>query len=231
MPKKYLSRHTVPLRVPLGRRVQSLKNFRRGSATYNKAKRRNGYYRMDSTIAQPEVVDKDQDLKQGEEDLSFIEISNQEQIDLQLSEEEASNHNEENNVTTSVGQSNGVTIKESAPVKLNRNNYKNNVQTTGTVTSPPSTSQNLQPNNLEIRGTTPVETPPPQPSLHSSSGNASVTSNRYGIPISKTRIFVGDLSWKLNEKQLKDEFSRFGNVTEVIVIKDRNTGKFFWNLI
>ncbi|CAG8480978.1 7685_t:CDS:2 [Diversispora eburnea] len=226
MPKKYLSRHTVPLRVPLSRRVQSLKSFRRGSATYNKSKRRNGYFRMDNTIAQQDNVDKDQDLKQGEEDLSFIEISNQEQIDLQLSEEETSNHNEENNVATSVGQSNGATIKESAPVKLNRNNYKNNMQTTqttGTGTSPPSTSQILQPKNIEIRGTTPVDTPPPQSSLHNNGGIASVT-NRYGIPISKTRIFVGDLSWKLSEKQLKDEFGRFGTVTEVIVIKDRNTG-------
>ncbi|RHZ90234.1 hypothetical protein Glove_2g3 [Diversispora epigaea] len=225
MPKKYLSRHTVPLRVPLSRRVQSLKSFRRGSA-YNKSKRRNGYFRMDNTIAQQDNVDKDQDPKQGEEDLSFIEISNQEQIDLQLSEEETSNHNEENNVATSVGQSNGATIKESAPVKLNRNNYKNNMQTTqtaGTGTSPPSTSQILQPNNIEIRGTTPVDTPPPQSSLHNNGGIASVT-NRYGIPISKTRIFVGDLSWKLSEKQLKDEFGRFGTVTEVIVIKDRNTG-------
>ncbi|KAL5797947.1 hypothetical protein ACOSQ2_002767 [Xanthoceras sorbifolium] len=42
---------------------------------------------------------------------------------------------------------------------------------------------------------------------------------------SKAKLFVGGLSWSLNEKSLKDAFSSYGEVTEVNIIYDRDSGR------
>ncbi|XP_058068075.1 glycine-rich RNA-binding protein 4, mitochondrial-like [Magnolia sinica] len=40
-----------------------------------------------------------------------------------------------------------------------------------------------------------------------------------------SRLFVGGLSWSVDEKSLKDAFSSFGEVTEVRIMYDRNSGR------
>ncbi len=39
------------------------------------------------------------------------------------------------------------------------------------------------------------------------------------------KIFVGSISWNTSEEALKEFFSAAGEVTEVKIIMDRNTGK------
>lgn len=39
------------------------------------------------------------------------------------------------------------------------------------------------------------------------------------------KLFVGGISWWLEWQDLKDEFSKFGEVVYVKIIKDRETGK------
>ena len=39
------------------------------------------------------------------------------------------------------------------------------------------------------------------------------------------KIYVGNLSYEMTEEDLKTEFSQFGTVTDVKVIKDYNTGQ------
>ncbi|CAG8543137.1 2992_t:CDS:2, partial [Acaulospora colombiana] len=183
-----------------------------------------GYLRMDTVVIKQDSIQKDQDLQREEDQLSYEQ--SKEQIDLQLSEEEASTHNEENIGVSSVGQSNGATTaasKGSTPVKLNRDNYKASLQIITTRAAPPQKQiALLQTNSNEIRGTTTAEPLPPQSSLHIDESDLG-TSSRHGVS-SKTRIFIGDLSWKLTEKQLKTEFDQFGTVNEVLVVKDRNSG-------
>lgn len=41
----------------------------------------------------------------------------------------------------------------------------------------------------------------------------------------KNKIFVGSLPWSINETSLKELFSQFGEITEAIVITDRDTGR------
>ncbi|CAG8786822.1 3048_t:CDS:2, partial [Cetraspora pellucida] len=74
----------------------------------------------------------------------------------------------------------------------------------------------------DIRGTTPVDTPP-QAMLDTT--NSKDSGNRPGTTISGTRVFVGDLSWKLSDKELRAEFKHFGTVNEALVIRDKNTGR------
>ncbi|XP_010244158.1 PREDICTED: glycine-rich RNA-binding protein 4, mitochondrial [Nelumbo nucifera] len=55
----------------------------------------------------------------------------------------------------------------------------------------------------------------------------------YSTPISSSsssfssnnKLFVGGLSWAVDEKSLKDAFSSFGEVTEVRIMYDRDTGR------
>ncbi|XP_074582608.1 glycine-rich RNA-binding protein 4, mitochondrial-like [Curcuma longa] len=42
---------------------------------------------------------------------------------------------------------------------------------------------------------------------------------------SNSRLFVAGLSWSVDEKSLKDAFSSFGDVTEVRIMYDKNTGR------
>lgn len=39
------------------------------------------------------------------------------------------------------------------------------------------------------------------------------------------KLFVGNLSWNLDWKQLKDLFSEFGEVTFARIVSDRETGR------
>jgi len=41
----------------------------------------------------------------------------------------------------------------------------------------------------------------------------------------ETKLFVGNLSWDVSEKDLQDTFSQHGPVSEVKVMMDRDTGK------
>jgi len=40
-----------------------------------------------------------------------------------------------------------------------------------------------------------------------------------------SRLFVGSLSWDTNDENLREVFSKYGRVTDAVVICDRNTGK------
>uniref|UniRef100_A0A6M2F5Y1 RRM domain-containing protein n=1 Tax=Populus davidiana TaxID=266767 RepID=A0A6M2F5Y1_9ROSI len=44
-------------------------------------------------------------------------------------------------------------------------------------------------------------------------------------PATNTKLFVAGLSWSVDEKSLKDAFSSFGDVTEVNILYDRNSGR------
>lgn len=40
-----------------------------------------------------------------------------------------------------------------------------------------------------------------------------------------TKLFVGGISWNLNDEDLKTAFAEFGEVVEAVIIMDRSTGK------
>ncbi|KAI5683273.1 hypothetical protein M9H77_04501 [Catharanthus roseus] len=44
-------------------------------------------------------------------------------------------------------------------------------------------------------------------------------------PPPNNKLFVGGLSWSINEKTLKDAFSSFGEVSEVRIVYDKETGR------
>ncbi|KAG6509786.1 glycine-rich RNA-binding protein 4, mitochondrial-like [Zingiber officinale] len=44
-------------------------------------------------------------------------------------------------------------------------------------------------------------------------------------PPSNPKLFVGGLSWSVDEKSLRDAFSSFGEVTEVRIMYDKSTGR------
>jgi len=39
------------------------------------------------------------------------------------------------------------------------------------------------------------------------------------------KVYVGNLSFDVDDNMLKDTFAEFGEITEAIVIKDRDTGR------
>ena len=43
-----------------------------------------------------------------------------------------------------------------------------------------------------------------------------------------SKLFVGGLSWNTDEGLLSDTFSKFGDLSEVKIITDRETGHGFW---
>lgn len=47
----------------------------------------------------------------------------------------------------------------------------------------------------------------------------------FGGIMERKKLFVGGLPWKTTEKELRDVFSKFGEVEDVKVIRDRRTGK------
>ncbi|KAI4308360.1 hypothetical protein L6164_031443 [Bauhinia variegata] len=44
-------------------------------------------------------------------------------------------------------------------------------------------------------------------------------------PASSNKLFVGGLSWSVDEKSLKEAFSSFGDVTEVRIVYDKDSGR------
>ncbi|MQM03282.1 hypothetical protein Taro_036066 [Colocasia esculenta] len=44
-------------------------------------------------------------------------------------------------------------------------------------------------------------------------------------PSPNNKLFVGGLSWSVDEKSLKDAFSSFGEVTEVRIMYDKQSGR------
>ncbi|PNY04248.1 glycine-rich RNA-binding protein mitochondrial-like [Trifolium pratense] len=42
---------------------------------------------------------------------------------------------------------------------------------------------------------------------------------------SSNKLFIGGLSWSVDEKSLKDAFSSFGDVTEVRIVYDKDSGR------
>lgn len=42
---------------------------------------------------------------------------------------------------------------------------------------------------------------------------------------SKNKIFIGNLSFKMNESELEQYFSGFGNIEEVVIPTDRESGR------
>ena len=43
--------------------------------------------------------------------------------------------------------------------------------------------------------------------------------------MNKNKIFVGSLPWSINNDSLKELFAQYGEVTEAVVIMDRETNK------
>ena len=41
----------------------------------------------------------------------------------------------------------------------------------------------------------------------------------------KNKLFVGSLPWSVNSDGLKEMFAQYGDITEAVVITDRNTGR------
>lgn len=41
----------------------------------------------------------------------------------------------------------------------------------------------------------------------------------------KNKIFVGSLPWAINSDSLRELFSQYGEITEAVVINDRQTGR------
>ena len=41
----------------------------------------------------------------------------------------------------------------------------------------------------------------------------------------KNKLFVGSLPWSINNDSLKELFASYGEITEAVVIMDRNTGR------
>lgn len=39
------------------------------------------------------------------------------------------------------------------------------------------------------------------------------------------RLYIGNLAWKCTDDDLREAFGRFGTVKEVVIIKDKETGK------
>ena len=39
------------------------------------------------------------------------------------------------------------------------------------------------------------------------------------------KLFVGGISWETDEDRLREYFGRFGEVTEAVIMRDRNTGR------
>lgn len=43
--------------------------------------------------------------------------------------------------------------------------------------------------------------------------------------MNNTKIYIGNLPYKLSEAQLGDYFNSFGEITDLVIIKDRDTGR------
>ncbi|KAB8225169.1 hypothetical protein BDV33DRAFT_164593 [Aspergillus novoparasiticus] len=43
--------------------------------------------------------------------------------------------------------------------------------------------------------------------------------------MSTKKLFIGGLAWATDDNSLRDAFSHYGNVTDAIVLRDRETGR------
>ena len=57
------------------------------------------------------------------------------------------------------------------------------------------------------------------------SGNSLTADEAYETSHMNSKLYVGNLSFKTTEDALRDAFSQFGNVTDVYVATDRETGR------
>lgn len=46
-----------------------------------------------------------------------------------------------------------------------------------------------------------------------------------GMEMDHGKLFVGGISWQTNEDGLLEYFSKYGEVVEAVIMKDRNTGR------
>lgn len=46
-----------------------------------------------------------------------------------------------------------------------------------------------------------------------------------------SKLFIGGLSWNTTDDSLRARFEEFGEVTDAIVIKDRDTGKWLFGCL
>jgi len=88
-------------------------------------------------------------------------------------------------------------------------------------------ARGIDPTELDEHGNPRDSTPaPPEPEVDLAdiepSGVAAASSTRRRIPL---RLFVGSLSWETTEEELRGAFERFGELSDVIVIRDRGTGR------
>ena len=56
-------------------------------------------------------------------------------------------------------------------------------------------------------------------------GNSLTADEAYETSHMNSKLYVGNLSFKTTEDALRDAFSQFGNVTDVYVATDRETGR------
>ena len=45
------------------------------------------------------------------------------------------------------------------------------------------------------------------------------------MEVDSGKLFVGGISWETDEDRLREYFGRFGEVTEAVIMRDRNTGR------
>ncbi|VFQ93772.1 unnamed protein product [Cuscuta campestris] len=66
---------------------------------------------------------------------------------------------------------------------------------------------------------------PPAPISHGLRLYCSPAATAASSPPANDKLFVAGLSWSVDEKSLKDAFSEFGQVTEVRIMYDKDTGR------
>ena len=56
-------------------------------------------------------------------------------------------------------------------------------------------------------------------------GNALTADEAYEIITMNSKLYVGNMSFKTTEAELRDAFGQFGSVTDVYIASDRETGR------
>lgn len=58
---------------------------------------------------------------------------------------------------------------------------------------------------------------------HQAVGSGGGGGNQAEVPNDPGKMFIGGLSWQTSPESLRDYFSKFGEITEVMVMKDPTT--------